>query len=274
MRIVLGLIPSLTLIVLTNAGFDPDVDVVPTEPKVEPEPAPEPAPEPDPHPDDGSPTDGSSPTYDSPLLPNPGGTGEDESESDIGETLSDILDAITSIISDVIGGTTTITSAASLPTAAHPCLSAQDIYNSCALQTSGFNTTAATIQANCLCYQNQNQNQNQNQSTSSSWVPGLFDGFLASCNNYVQEQTQLVTLPVLETLTAFCTTAGNVRVSTTAAVSITPAVPTAAATTAPQELPPSKGVATALSPVLFSRGRYMLWTVVLALVGLSWIGYS
>ena len=269
MRIILGLILSLTLIVLTNAGFiDPDVDVVPTEPKVEPEPAPEPAPEPDPNPDNGSPTDNSSPTYDSPPLPNPGGTGEDEPESDIGETLSDILDAITSIISDVIDGTTTVTSAASLPTAAHPCLSAQDIYNSCASQTPGFNTTAATIQASCLCYQNQNQ------SRSFSWVPGLFDGFLVSCNNYVQEQTQLVPLPVLETLTAFCTTAGNVRVSTTAAVSSTPAVPTAAATTASQELPPSKGAATALSPVMVSGSRYMLWTVVLALVGFAWMGYS
>ena len=266
MRVLLGLALSLTLIVLTNAGFvDPDVDVVPTEPKVDPEPAPEPAPEPDPNPDNDSPTDGSYPTYDSPLQ-NPGGTGENESESDIGETLSDILDAITSIISDVIGGTTTVTSAASLPTAAHPCLSAQDIYNSCASQISGFNTTAATIQASCLCYQNQNQ------STSSSWVPGLFDGFLVSCNNYVQEQTQLVTLPALETLTAFCTTAGNVRVSTTAAVSNTLAVPTAAATTASHELPPSKGVATALSPVMFGGSRYMLWTVVLALLGLPWNG--
>ena len=271
MRILLGLILSLTLIVITNAGLvDPDVDVVPTEPKVEPEPAPEPAPEPDPNPDNDSPPDGSSPTYDSPPLQNPGETGEDDSESDIGETLSDILDAITSIISDVIGGTTTVTSVASLPTAAHPCLSAQDIYNSCASQTSGFNTTAATVQASCLCY----QNQNQNQSTSSSWVPGLFDGFLASCNNYVQERTQLVSLQALETLTAFCTTAGNVRVSTTAAVSSTPAVPTAAATTAPQELPPSKGAATALSPVMFSRSQYMLWTVVLALLGLAWTGYS
>ena len=269
MRITIGLTLPLTLIVLANAGFvDPDVGVVPTVPKVEPEPAPEPAPEPNPNPDNGSPTDGSYPTYDSPPLLSPGGIGEDDSESDIGETLSDILDAITSIISDVIGGTTTITSAASLPTAAHPCLSAQEIYNSCASQIPGFNTTAATIQASCLCYQNQNQ------SRSFSWVPGLFDGFLASCNNYVQEQTQLVTLPVLETLTAFCTTAGSVRVSTTAAVSSTPAVPTAAATTAPQELPPSKGAATALSPVMVSGSRYMLWKAVLALVGLAWTEYS
>ena len=269
MRILLGLILSLTLIVLTNAGLvDPDVDVVPTEPKVEPEPAPEPAPEPDPNPDNDSPPDGSSPTYDSPPLQNPGETGEDDSESDIGETLSEVLDAITSIISDVIGGTTTVTSAASLPTAAHPCLSAQDIYNSCALHSPGFNTTAATIQASCLCYQNQNQ------STSSSWVPGLFDGFLASCNNYVQEQTQLVSQPALESLTAFCTTAGNVRVSTTAAVSSTPAVPTAAATTAPQELPPSKGTATALSPVIFSGSRFIVWWLVIALVGVAWTVYS
>ena len=64
------------------------------------------------------------------------------------------------------------------------------------------------------------------------------------------------------------------RVSTTAAVSSTPAVPTAAATTAPQELPPSKGAATALSPVMVSGSRYMLWMVVLALVGFAGMGYS
>lgn len=266
MRIILGLALSWTLIVLTNAGFvDPDIDVVPTVPKIDPEPAPEPAPEPDPNPDNDSPSDGIPPTDDSPPLANPGQTREDEPESDIGETLSDILDAITSIISDVVGGTTTITSTASLPTAAHPCLSAQNVYNSCASQSSGFDFEAATIQASCLCYQNQ---------SASSWVPGLFDNFLVSCNNYVQEQTQLVTRPVLETLTAFCTNAGDVRVSTTAAVSSTPAVPTAAATTASRELPPSTGAATALSPVMVDGSRCMLWTVVLALVGLAWTGYS
>ncbi len=261
---ILGLALSLTLMRITNAGFvDPDVDPVPTVPKTEPEPAPEPAPEPDPNPNTDSPPDGSSPPFDSPPLLNPGGTGEDEPESDIGETLSDILDAITSIISDVIGGTTTVTSAVSLPTAAHPCLSAQDVYKSCASLTSGFDTAAATIQASCLCYQH-----------TSSWVPGLFDDFLGSCNNYVQAQTQLVTLPDLATVTAFCTSAGNVKVSATAAVSSPPAVPTAASTTAPQELPPSTGAATALSPVMFSGSRYMVWTVVFALVGLAWTSYS
>ena len=81
-------------------------------------------------------------------------------------------------------------------------------------------------------------------------------------------------MPVLETLTAFCTTAGNVRVSTTAAVSSTPAVPTVAATTAPQELPPSMGGATVLSPVIFSESRFVGWWVVIALVGVAWTGYG
>ena len=266
MRIILALALPLTLIVLINAVFfDPEEGIVPIVPKV----GPEPAPESHPFPHNGSPTDGIPYKYDSPPFPSPGGIGEDEPESDIGETLSNILDAVTSIISDVIGGTTTVTSAASLPTAAHPCLSAQNIYNSCASETSGFNKSAATIQASCLCYQNQNQNQ-----STFSWAPGLFDGFLASCNHYVQEQTQLVTLPVLKTLTAFCTTAGNVRVSTTAAVSSTPAVPTVAATTAPQELPPSKGGATVLSPVMISESRFIGWWVVIALMGLAWTGYS
>ena len=267
MRIILGLALSLTLIALTNAGFvDPDVDPVPTVPKTVPEPAPkpapEPAPEPDPNPDPDSPSGGSSPAYGPPFPQDPGGTGEDEPETDIGETLSDILDAITSIISDVVGGTTTITSAASLPTAAHYCLSAQNVYHSCASQTSGFNTAAVTIQASCLCYQNQN---------TSSWGPGLFDGFLGACNNYVQGQTQLASLTGLDTAAAFCTTAGNVRVSATPTASSTP---TAASTTAPQEQSPSTGAATALLPGMFSGSRYMVWWVVLALVGVAFTVYS
>ena len=267
MRIILGLALSLTLIALTNAGFvDPDVDPVPAVPKTDPEPAPkpapEPAPEPDPNPDPDSPSGGSSPAYGPPFPQDPGGTGEDEPETDIGETLSDILDAITSIISEVVGGTTTITSAASLPTAAHYCLSAQNVYHSCASQTSGFNTAAVTIQASCLCYQNQN---------TSSWVPGLFDGFLGACNNYVQGQTQLASLTGLDTAAAFCTTAGNVRVSATPTASSTP---TAASTTAPQEQSPSTGAATVLLPEMFSGSWYMVWWLVVALVGFPWTGYS
>ena len=266
MRIILGLALLLTLISYINAGFvDPDVDPVPTVPKTVPEPAPEPAPEPDPDPDNGSPSEGSPPAYNPlPQVPseNPG---EDEPDNDIGEILSDILDAITSIISEVVGGTTTVTSAASLPTAAHPCLSAHDVFNSCASQTSGFSTASANIQASCLCYQNHN---------TSSWVPGLFDGFLGSCNNYVRAQTQLSTLPALATATAFCTSAGNVKVSTTAAASSPPAVPTAASTTAPQVLPPSKGAATALSPMMFSGSKYMVWWAVIALAEVAWMVYS
>ena len=64
------------------------------------------------------------------------------------------------------------------------------------------------------------------------------------------------------------------RVSTTAAVSSTPAVPTVAATTAPQELPPSMGAATVLSPAMFSESRFIGWCVVIALVGLAWTGHS
>ena len=268
MRIIPGLALSLTLIVLTNAGF---VDLEVVVPKTDPDPVvPELPPKeypPSPHINDPPPAQapGEQP-------------GENESESDIGEALSDILDAITSIIS-LAGGTSTVTLAISLPTAAHPCLSAQNLFNSCASRASssyaaapstqvcnaplpcveepsGPDTATANIQSRCLC----------SQATSTS-VPGIFDGYLGSCNNYVQNQTQLATRSGLTIAPAFCSSA-----PTTAAVSITSTLPTVTPTTAPQAI---SSAATVLSPMIMSsRGWYIVWWTVIVLVGSGWAAYS
>ena len=267
MRIIPGLTLSLTLIVFANAGFL-DLEVVP---KTDPDPV-----VPDLPPKEYPP---SHPIND-PLAQAPNEQpGENESERDIGETLSNILDAITSVIS-LAAGTSTITSTISLPTAAHPCLSAQNLFNSCASlasssyarapstqvciapltcvhEPSGPATATAKIQSSCLCHQ-----------PTSTLVPGLlFDEYLGSCNNYIQNQMQLATRSGLKIATAFCTSA-----PTEAAVLSTPAAPLAASTTPPQT--PFTGAATALSPVMFGGSWYAVWWTVIVLVGSGWAGYS
>ena len=267
MWIIPGLALSLTLIVLTNAGFvDPDVVV----PKTDPDPV---VPETPPKEYPPSP-----PIDEPPPAQAPGEQpGENESESDIGEALSDILDAITSIISLAGGTSTVVPSAISLPTAAHPCLSAQNLFNSCASRASssyaaapstqvcfaplpcveepsGPDTATANIQSSCLCPQ----------ATSTS-APGIFDGYLGSCNNYVQNQTQLATQSGLTVATAFCSSA-----PTTAAVSITSTLPTVTPTTATQAF---SSAATVLSPMMSSRSWYIAWWTVILLVGSGWAAY-
>ena len=70
------------------------------------------------------------------------------------------------------------------------------------------------MQSSCLCPQG-----------TSAKATGLFDGYLGSCKDYVQAQTQLVTRSGLATATAFCTSA-DVSATAAAAVSSTPALAT------------------------------------------------
>ena len=260
MRIISGLALSLTLIAFTNAGFvDPDVVV----PKTDPDPVvPDPPPKVPPSPPIGDPPPGQVPGEQ---------PGEDEPESDIGEALSDILDAITSIIS-LADGTSTITSTISLPTAAHPCLSAQNLFNSCASRASssyalalstqvcngplpcvqgpsGPDTATAKIQSSCLCHP-----------ATSTAAPGIFDGYLRSCNNYVKNQTQLATRSGLTVATAFCSRAPT-----------TSTLPTVTPTTATQAF---SGAATVLSPMMSSRSWNIAWWTVIMLMGSGWASYS
>lgn len=277
MRIILGLAVSLTLILSTNAAlFFPDVAL-----EIEPKPA-EVPPDPPPKPPNDLPSE--PPYYHSPPgSPDGSETGgeEDKPESDIAETLSDILDAITSIISLAGDGSTstTITSTISLPTAAHPCLSAQKLFNSCSSQASssyavagpsrrvcieagdpcvtapsGPHTAVASMQSSCLC---------------PSAPGGLFDGYLGSCRDYVQAQTQLATRSGLAIAAAFCMGA-----TTTAAVASTAALTTGSENTAPLAVSTSTGAAAVLTPMIMSRGSwYPVWWGVIVLVGFGWAGY-
>ena len=258
MRVTFGLSLLLVHLVL---GIGP-LEI----PHVNPEP---PVPEPiNPAPKGDSPPEGSTPEI--PGLYNPGAQipgshpAEGQPERDIGGTLTDILNAITSIVSEVVGGSTTVTSTAPLPTAAFPCLSAQSIFSSCASHFPNFNASGPTQQANCLCYPSQD---------SSSWNPGRFDGFLSSCNSYVQAQTQLSTLSGLVSATGYCTSVGNVRATgTAAAAASTPAASTATpTTTTTQVLPPTTGAASALSPLGLRENHDRVWWLVFGLAGVALI---
>ena len=118
-----------------------------------------------------------------------GGTEESNNVEDIGEALSSVVDAITSILSalspssstDISGVSfstatideATITRIVAIPTAALACFNASSVYNSCSAQQSGFLLAAESIQAECLCY--------QATGSSTSWLP-----YLSVCNQYVQ----------------------------------------------------------------------------------------
>lgn len=200
------------------------------------------------------PASDSKPEGTSPNEPNPIGPpatvpgeypGEDpESEaSDIGEHLLDILDAITSLASLAVVGTTaaatTITSAPSIPTAAYPCSSAEVIYNSCSSQFPDFNVSPQSAQARCLCYAGQSNN-------ATVWAPSIFDGYVSSCNNYVQAQTQLSTLQGVGGDLGLCSSAGQVIATTGTVASAStrtgsPSIPAAAS--APSVQPPTKAMA-------------------------------
>lgn len=195
---------------------DPDVDPVPVEPL---EPVSEPAPDEPDQPTSGCKTgedcSGSGETaplpYGDPAATNPDPT-EDE-PIEVAEHISDILDLVTTIIS-LAQGSSTITTRASLPTAAVPCTSAQKVYAACSSASSGFGAYAMSVQASCLCYV-------QVQS-DVSYNPGAFDGYISSCNNFVLGQTSISTEATgLAPALGLCSSAGPVRAAASASASTT-----------------------------------------------------
>ena len=253
MRYSLFLSLILSSALLVHAAFP--IPKAPDAPDVAPEPVvPETPSDPasDPTPESGPKPEGTSPNEPNPIGPpatvpgeHPGVDPESEA-SDVGEHLSDILDAIISLVSLAVGGTTaagtTITSAPSIPTAAYPCSSAEVIYNSCSSQFPGFDVSPQSAQARCLCYVGQGN-------YATAWAPSIFDGYVSSCNNYVQAQTQLSTLQGVGGDLGLCSSAGQViaALSTTGAVASastrtgSPSIP--AATSAPSVQPPTMGMA-------------------------------
>ena len=174
----------------------------------------------------------------------------EEEDTDYGEILehvSDLLDAITSIISDVdddgSSTITTTTATAPLPTAALPCYSVSSIYDECALHNSEFPNVVFPIQASCLCYVTKGGNH-----TAATWAPSSYDGLLSRCNDFAQTQTLVSTITKVGNSSngdfSLCSSAGDVRA--------TPALAVAASSTTTQSATPASATTAAIMPIATS----------------------
>lgn len=287
MRITLGLALLLTPALLTNAaGFLPKSPNE-IEGAITPESGDHPEPDPN-DPNDPGIGPGGTPINNPSNNPDPGEAGEDEPERDLAEKIYDIIDTISSLISLLEDSTSTSATGVAFPTAAQPCTSARDFFNSCSTKASRLNAAddadASRCGADVACYEN-----GPNPSTTpfsiyqssclctQSQSPGLFEGYLGSCNTYVQAQTQLAAQPSLALATAFCTTEGNAMVSPTpATASITHSGSAANSSKSSQSSSSNstKSAATALSPTKMSSGSWYMvaWWTVIVLVGSGSIG--
>ena len=153
-----------------------------------------------------------------------GGTDDDPHEAaEIIEHIGDVLDAITSIVlfpSSDSSSTYTITSKPPLPTAAHPCLSAQSIYSACgSIYGANFTSQPVSQQASCFCYQ---AFSGGGDNRTTTWVPGLFDGYVSLCDAYIATQTVVSVVSVSASVTVtgagasagatgICASVGDVR---------------------------------------------------------------
>ena len=158
---------------------------------------------------------------------------EDVDYGEILEHVSELLDAITSIISELDDGSST-TISAPLPTAALPCYSVSSIYNDCGLHNSSFPNAEFPVQASCLCYHTSGND------TTATWAPSIYDGYMSSCNDYAQTQQQASITSIGNSSSVFnlCSSAGDVRAtpalaaaSSTTTTSATPAAQTTTAST-------------------------------------------
>ncbi|KAH8679771.1 hypothetical protein BGZ60DRAFT_400649 [Tricladium varicosporioides] len=89
----------------------------------------------------------------------------------------------------------------------------------CSSVSPGFLTMSVSKQAPCLCY------------SSATWVPGVFDGAIATCASYYSTASP-TDYSVYHAFEGFCTSAGNVRVASTSASTTSKAATTSGATTA------------------------------------------
>jgi len=223
---------------------DPNVEPVPVAPI---DPVPAPAPESPNQPvsgcrigedcsGDSNPVPGK-PIYNPPPAKNP--DPPSNGASDVASHISDILDLVTSIISLAQGGST-ITTSATLPTAAYPCASAQNVYGSCSSASSNFGAQALSAQASCLCYEQVR--------FDISYNPGAFDGYIRRCNSFVLGQTSISTqasglVPAL----GLCPSVGDVRATATGSGAVASAT---SSTTGSPALPGSGSATTASTPTV------------------------
>ncbi|MCJ1450581.1 hypothetical protein MMC28_000914 [Mycoblastus sanguinarius] len=238
----------LTLLLVRAAG--------PVLPHVDPDP--DPAPD---VPNDGPNSDPSTPDIGAPgaNIGPIGFTPSESDESDIGEHLSDILDAIQSIISIAAGGSTTVL-ASSVPPVAYGCLSAESIYSVCSANDTVFNTAATSYQASCLCY--------RTIGGTPYWAPLAFDGYMSSCNDYVQAAIQYSTNQSgIETAVSVCATGGDVRATPAANATNSGAAQTGSSPTimTSPTSPPSTGIADRQRR---SGGLFMFLGIVLGWAGM------
>ena len=166
---------------------------------------------------------------------------EDIDYGEILENVSDLLDAITSIISDVADGSSTTVSAP-LPTAALPCYSVSSIYDECGLHNSEFPNVVFPIQASCLCYVTKGND------TTAAWAPSSYDGLMSRCNDFAQTQTLVATITKVGNSSSdfsLCSSAGDVRA--TPALAAASSTTTQSATSASATTAASTPIATSTS---------------------------
>ena len=256
-----------TLLVRQVRAAFPHIEDPAPEPAPEiPEPVSDPEPVSNPSSEDGGDKDPSGGTPAAPAAPLAEGNEADFEEEDIdyGEILehvSDLLDAITSLISDFDDGSSTTVSAP-LPTAALPCYHVSSIYDECGLHNREFPNVIFPIQASCLCYVTRGND------TAATWAPSSYDGLMSRCNNFAQTQTLVSTITKIGNSSGdfnLCSSAGDVRA--------TPALAAASSTTT-QSATPGSATTAASIPIATSTDssgdRMSVWRPLVACIGL-WI---
>ncbi|KAL8704081.1 MAG: hypothetical protein Q9201_002742 [Fulgogasparrea decipioides] len=125
-------------------------------------------------------------------ITNGGSSSTKNGKEDIGEIFEKVLDIIKEAMptSSDASAAATITpgpvpKAAVTDRNARACLQADDIYSSCAAQTSGFDGNNYSYQASCLCY--------WTSSGMVGWQPQTYDALMGSCYNYINTQSGQVT---------------------------------------------------------------------------------
>ncbi|KAL9605209.1 MAG: hypothetical protein Q9179_001603 [Wetmoreana sp. 5 TL-2023] len=146
-------------------------------------------------------------------ITNGGSSSTKNGKEDIGEIFEKVLDIIKEAMptSSDASAAATITpgpvpKAAVTDRNARACLQADDIYSSCAAQTSGFDGNNYSYQASCLCY--------WTSSGMVGWQPQTYDALMGSCYNYINTQSGQVTAASdVRVQASLCTSVGDVRKS-------------------------------------------------------------
>ena len=209
-------------------------------------------------------------------------TQEEKSESELGEVLEKIADAIESVVDAFNNnasptGTDTIIPGIAAPVGptttpapeAAACLSASEVYTNCYSATSSpnFFSLLRTDQASCLCY--------ATVSGSWYWEPSSFDGYMTSCNSYAQTQnistSQAAVRAGISSGVGLCASAGNVRTTALVVTGNMTITSTAAVTSGPTSTvaPTTSPITPAKTSMGVGRVGIKFETLLLGLLALS-----